>query len=113
MSKYFSKKTEVDGIVFDSKKEALRYEELRMLEKAGMISDLQLQVPFELIPGFRYNGQAIRAVKYIADFVYFDGGRTIVEDVKPSATYQTDVYKIKKKLLLYKYAEWIDFREVY
>ena len=109
MSKYFSKKTEVDGIVFDSKKEALRYKELRMLEKAGMISDLQLQVPFELIPGFRYNGQAIRAVKYIADFVYLDGGRTIVEDVKG---YKTDVYAIKKKLLLYKYAEWIDFREI-
>lgn len=109
MHKYHAKKTTVDGITFDSKKEALRYEELRMLEKAGMISDLRMQVPFELVPSFRYNGQAIRAVKYIADFVYLDGGRTIVEDVKG---YKTDVYAIKKKLLLYKYAEWIDFREI-
>lgn len=109
MHKYHAKKTTVDGITFASKKEAARYQELKILADAGMITDLRMQVGFELMPSFKYCGKTIRAIKYIADFVYIDGGRTIVEDVKG---YKTDLYQLKKKLLLYKYAEWIDFREV-
>lgn len=72
MSKYRAKKCQVDGIKFDSLKEARRYQELRLLERAGKIADLRLQVPFFLIPAQRdENGNVVeRAVKYIADFVY-------------------------------------------
>ena len=93
MSKYKNVKTTVDGIAFDSKKEAARYGELMLLAKAGAIQDPRLQVPFELIP--KQAGE--RAVRYIADFVYTENGKMIVEDVKGV---RTDVYKIKKKLML-------------
>lgn len=89
-----------DGMTFDSKKELLRYSELKLLEKNGMISGLERQVPFELIPKQVENGRVVeRAVKYIADFTYYENGKFVVEDVKSSAT-RTDVYKIKKKLML-------------
>lgn len=93
MSKYHNTKTTVNGIAFDSKKEAARYGELVWLAKAGAIQDLRLQVPFELIP--KQAGE--RAVRYIADFVYMENGKMVVEDVKGV---RTDVYKIKKKLML-------------
>lgn len=87
-------------MTFDSKKELLRYSELKLLEKNGMISGLERQVPFELIPKQVENGRVVeRAVKYIADFTYYENGKFVVEDVKSSAT-RTDVYKIKKKLML-------------
>lgn len=101
VSKYKNKKTVVDGITFDSKKEASRYLELKKLKDAGFIDDLELQVKFVLIP--KQEGE--RECSYIADFVYKDKqtGETIVEDVKPSPRYKTDVYKIKKKLMLFVY----------
>ena len=103
MNKYGNRKTEADGMLFDSQKEARRYQELRFLTRAGLISDLQLQVPFELIPAQKKNGKVIeRACKYVADFVYYDKQieETVVEDAKGC---RTDVYKIKKKLMLQKY----------
>lgn len=103
MSKYHSRKTEVDGIIFDSRKEASRYCELRLLLRAGDISDLQLQVPFELVPKCGKN----RAVKYIADFVYNEFGTQRVEDCKG---YRTKEYIIKKKLMLWRYG--IEIKEV-
>lgn len=96
MNKYRNKKVIVDGISFDSKKEAARYKELRMLERAGIILNLQLQVPFELIP--KQDGE--RACTYKADFVYEQNGKKVVEDTKGM---KTDVYKIKRKLMLYRY----------
>lgn len=101
-----------DGKVFDSRREAQRYMQLRILEMAGHITDLKMQVPFELIPA-QYETDAIgkrggivkgklieRAVVYRADFVYTDTstGETVVEDAKGM---KTDVYKIKKKLMLH------------
>ena len=89
MSKFGNKKTLIDGIWFDSKKEAKRYQDLVLMQKAKLIRNLMRQQPFELIEG----------VKYIADFTYFDdtkGGEFIIEDVKG---FKTDVYKIKKKLM--------------
>lgn len=91
--KYNNKKTEIDGIKFDSKKEANRYCELKLLEKAGVIKDLELQVKFELIPK---NGKE-RAVNYIADFVYTEAGKRVVEDCKGMRTKE---YIIKRKLML-------------
>ena len=93
MSKYKNVKTTIDGITFDSKKESARYAELKLLARSGLIQNLRLQVPFELIP----KQQGERAVKYIADFVYTEGDETVVEDVKGI---KTDVYRLKKKLML-------------
>ena len=97
-NKYHNKKVIVDNIKFDSKKEARRYNELKLLEKAGIIKNLQRQVKYELQPSFKYNGKTIRAINYIADFVYEKDGELIVEDVKGI---KTDIYKLKKKMLLY------------
>ncbi len=109
-SKYGAKKTVVDGITFDSKKEAARYGELKLLEKAGVIWKLELQPRFLLLPGFRYEGKAIRKIEYIADFRYVDKetGQEVVEDVKGA---KTEIYKIKKKLFLHKYGERYKFLE--
>lgn len=96
-SKYGAVKTEIDGIVFDSKHEASRYKELHLLERAGEITNLRLQVPFELIPKSKY-GMPIR---YIADFVYNDlNGSLIVEDAKGVKTL---VYKLKRRIMAEKY----------
>ncbi len=93
--KYNNKKTTVNKQTFDSKREARRFLQLKSLEKDGQIFDLQCQVKFELIP--KQDGE--RACNYIADFVYKNAeGRVFVEDAKG---HRTDVYKIKKKLMLY------------
>lgn len=101
-SKYKAKKTIVDGIRFDSQKEANRYLDLLVLEKAGLIQDLHRQVRFELQPSYKKKGKTIRAIYYIADFVYYDTfkGQKIVEDTKG---YRTEIYKLKKKIFEYKY----------
>ena len=103
MSKYNAKKVEVDGIIFDSKKEANRYIELKWLERGGVIDDLRLQVPFVLIDKSEYG----RAIKYIADFVYTEGEKEVVEDVKG---FKTDVYRLKKRMLAERYG--IEVREI-
>jgi hypothetical protein len=102
MSKYHSKKVVVDGITFDSKKEANRYCELKLLERAGKIKDLSLQHQFVLQPPFRKNGKSIREITYIADFVYFDleQMKNVVEDVKG---YKTKEYMLKRKMFEYKF----------
>ena len=116
MSKYRNTKITVDGITFDSKKEARRYSELKLLEKAGKISNLQRQVKFVLIPA-QYeafertgkNGQPLKQGKkcierecaYIADFVYRDADfKRVVEDTKGM---RTKDYIIKRKLMLHKF----------
>lgn len=84
-TKYNNKKVTVNGQVFDSKKEARRYKELLLLEKAGEIKDLRTQVKFKLIPAQRdeTTGEVIeRECSYKADFVYSEGDKTVVEDVK-------------------------------
>ena len=98
--KYKNKKTQVDMYVFDSVLEAKRYKQLALLERAGEIKNLKLQVPFLLQESFRKNGKTYRKIEYIADFVYEEKGQTIVEDTKGI---KTDVFKIKQKLFEYKY----------
>lgn len=99
MRKYNNRKVEVDGKTFDSMKEARRYQELRLLERAGKITELQTQVPFLLIPPQHdENGKLLeRCVIYRADFSYFENGKRVVEDTKGV---RTDVYKLKRKLML-------------
>ena len=101
-SKYKNEKTQVDMYVFDSAKEAQRYRELKLLEKAKQISNLELQPRFLLQDSFRKNGKTYRKIEYVADFKYIENGRLIVEDVKGL---QTDVFKIKHKLFEKKYPE--------
>lgn len=98
MSKYHNRKTIIDGIPFDSAKEGQRYLELKMLQRAGKIRDLSMQVEFELIP--KQAGE--RACKYKADFVYHmtDTGKMVVEDVKGKRTRE---YIIKRKLMLWRH----------
>lgn len=100
--KYHNKKTIVNGINFDSKKEAKRFNELKILEKANEITELRTQVKFELQPSFKKGGKTYRKIEYIVDFTYFDNklNKYRVEDAKG---YRTEVYKLKKKLFEYKY----------
>lgn len=91
-SKYHAKKTKIDGITFASKKEAERYLELKLLEQNKKIQDLQLQVKFPLFPKDDYGPE----IRYVADFVYYEDGHMVVEDVKG---FKTDVYKLKKRIL--------------
>lgn len=95
-SKYHNIRVETPEGKFDSKREAERFYELRLMERAGLIKGLARQVRYELIPKIG----SYRATYYYADFVYEQDGKTIVEDVKGI---KTEVYKLKKKLLLWRY----------
>lgn len=112
-NKYYAKKTMFNGIEFDSRKEARRYSELLLLQRAGAIRDLELQKKYVLIPAQyetyeRYgkkgqrlqDGQRLveKECAYLADFVYKEDGKTIVEDTKGV---KTKDYIIKRKLMLY------------
>lgn len=99
-SKYHARKTTVDGIVFDSRKEADRYIVLKGMEDDGLIEDLRRQVRYELVPAFDVDGRHYRPVYYVADFVYAKDGKEVVEDVKGM---RTDVYKLKSKLFARRY----------
>ncbi|NMB06854.1 MAG: DUF1064 domain-containing protein [Tissierellia bacterium] len=112
-SKYNNQKTIVDGIKFDSKKEAEYYCQLKLLKQAGKIKDYRLQPRYELQPAFKKNGKKYRAITYIADFAIINNdGTTEVVDVKSSKTFKTQVYRIKKKMFEYKYPE-LTIKEVY
>ena len=114
MSKYHSRKITIDGETFDSQKEYRRYRELLLLQRAGAITELKRQVEYVLIPAQRepdkvgvrggiIKGKTIeQKCSYIADFVYQENGKTVVEDVKgykQSTAYA--VFVIKRKLMLY------------
>ena len=95
-NKYGNKKTEINGIKFDSKKEAKRYTELIELEQQGSVMNLELQPRFTLIDKYvNGSGEKVRALTYIADFKYLTDKGVVIEDVKGM---KTDVYKIKKKM---------------
>lgn len=106
--KYGNKKVTVNGINFDSKREAFRYTILRARQDLGEISGLQLQVKFVLQDKFKKNGKTIREISYIADFVYIEDGKMIVEDSKG---FRTKDYILKKKMFEYRYRD-LTIREV-
>lgn len=114
-TKYGNKKYTLDGITFDSRKEARRYVELKAMQQAGIIQDLRLQVKFVLIPSQREESTEVyksgknkgkpklgkiieKECSYKADFVYLENGVLVVEDAKGM---RTEVYNIKRKLMLY------------
>lgn len=99
MAKYGNQKITRDGITFDSVREYTRYCELKLLERAGVITDLERQVKYELIPAQRMDGRLVeRAVTYVADFRYKEKGQTVVEDAKG---FRTKEYIIKRKMMLH------------
>lgn len=112
-SKYGSRKTVVDGISFDSKKEASRYRELLLLERTGKIGNLRRQVKYVLIPAQYENpdsptksgrGKCLeRECSYVADFVYdvLMEPDTPVEIVEDTKGFRTEAYKIKRKMMLF------------
>lgn len=107
-SKYHNKKCIYKGMKFDSIKERNYYIKLEYLEKAGEIMDLKRQVEFVLIETFKLDDNTYRKTKYIADFTYKDkNGKYHVVDTKGV---RTDVYKLKKKLMAWKYG--IEIEEV-
>lgn len=99
-SKYHARKTTVDGITFDSRKEADRYLVLKGMEEDGSIEGLRRQVRYELVPAFDVDGKHYRPVFYVADFVYVEDGKEVIEDVKGM---RTDVYRLKSKLFAQRY----------
>ena len=110
--KYGAKATVVDNIRFASKREAARYAELKLLEKAGEISNLELQPVYPLVVRDRvHHSEATTIGKYTADFRYREGpqGLLVVEDVKSSAT-KTTAYRLRKKFVEAQYG--IEIREV-
>jgi hypothetical protein len=106
--KYHNTKTVADGIKFDSKLEAERYAQLKILERAGIIRKLELQPSFDLLPSFKKNGKTWRKTVYKADFRYIlcEDDTIIIEDVKGSTAVITDVFRLKQKLFEYKYPEY-------
>jgi len=109
MSKYGAIKTEVNGIMFDSKAEARRYGQLIMLERAGIIAGLTRQMTFVLAPSVKFEGakKAKPALRYVADFIYSDSntGKIVVEDVKGVIT---PLFRVKQHLM--KHLHGIDIR---
>lgn len=113
-SKYGSRKVTIDGITFDSKKEAARYQELKLLERAGEISNLRRQVKYVLIPAQYEHPHSLtkagrgkcleRECSYVADFVYnvplLDGQNPWIPVVEDTKGFRTEAYKIKRKLML-------------
>lgn len=101
MSKYRNVKTVIDGISFDSKREAARWQELRLWVRAGGIADLNRQVPFVLAPSVVIGGRKRPALRYIADFTYIDNvsQEMVIEDVKGKIT---EGYRIKRHLMAVK-----------
>ena len=103
-NKFGAVATEVDGLRFDSKAEAKRWGHLQMMQRAGLISDLERQVKYRL----EVNGQLV--CSYIADFRYREGDRTVVEDVKSVITRKEPSYRIKAKLM--RAVHGVEIREV-
>lgn len=102
MSKYGNRKVTIDGFKFDSAREATRYTQLKILQQHGYIHSLEMQKSFDLIDTVKTNHETLRKTVYKCDFYYYDNERKewIVEDVKGCVT---DVYSLKKRLLLSKY----------
>lgn len=107
-NKYRNIKTTVGGVTFDSRKEYNRASELVLMERAHLISNLERQKRFELQPAFKNNkGEHVRAITYVADFVYEKNGQQYAEDVKSAITKKDATYILKKKMFMFKFPDII------
>ena len=102
MNKYRNRKVAVDGHVFDSVLESERYKQLKLLQRAGEIKNLRLQVPFLLQERFRKNNKSYQKIEYIADFVYEEKGQVVIEDTKGI---KTEAFRLKQKLFEKQYPD--------
>ncbi len=101
-SKYGNRKVTLDGITFDSQREANYYSKLKLLEKGKVIKDLELQKAYELQPSFKLGSKTYRKIEYRADFCY----KTTQDDklhVVDTKGFRTKEYMLKKKMMAYKY----------
>lgn len=109
-NKFNAKSRIIDGHKFPSLKEAKRYNELKLLEKAGKIKNLELQPKFEIIPKQKYRGKTLRKAEYTPDFKYLDidNNEWVIEEVKGMPTVD---YVLRKKLFILKYGDEYKFLE--
>lgn len=106
-NKYNAQKVALDGYTFDSQAEGNRYLILRDMLERGEIAALEIHPHFELQPAFiDRDGKRQRAITYIADFRYWKDGKVVVEDVKGGKATQTAVFRLKAKMLRYRYPEF-------
>jgi hypothetical protein len=98
--KYRNEKTVIGHVKFDSKKEARYYAELKMLEKAGVVTGLVLQPKFKICEKIVHNGKTLRTRYYNADFQFYENGKLVVVDVKSEITKKNPIYTLKKQLFL-------------
>ena len=112
--KYRNNKPFAYGREWDSEKEKNRYEELLLLEKSGLISELKLQFRFLIVDTVKGFGRTLCKRYYYADFAYKERGndKLVVEDVKSEGTKDNSVYRLKRQIVLDKYGDSIDFREI-
>lgn len=110
-NKFNAKSKVIDGHKFPSLKEAKRYKELKLLEKAGNIKNLELQPKFEIIPKQKYRGKTLRKAEYTPDFKYYDvdNNEWVIEEVKGMPTVD---YVLRKKLFILKYGNEYKFVEL-
>ena len=101
--KYKNTKVEYDGRTFDSKKEMYRYHDLKIMERAGEIKDLECQKVYVLIPSVKLSGRNKPPLRYSSDFSYVQtkDGKTIVEDVKGAYTAKLEAYRMRKHLMMF------------
>jgi hypothetical protein len=109
-NKYRNQPVTVDGVKFDSKKEYARWQQLKMLESAGKVSNLRRQVSFELAPAVTLHGRKKPALRYVADHAYEENGVMVYEDVKSEITRKDPVYRMKIHLLMSVHG--VEIREV-
>ena len=107
MSKYNAVKTKRDGYTFDSKAEARRYGELKLMHDLGHIHKLTVHPRYTLLDAFECKGIRYRSIVYEADFSYVENGVNVTEDVKGK---RTAVYALKEKLFLNRYGDQVDVR---
>ena len=109
MSKYRNVKTTIDNITFDSKREANRYCELKLLHQAGEIHKLVTHPRYVLLEPFTCKGVKYRGITYEGDFEYYENGQRVCEDVKGM---KTQVFRIKEKLFVNRYGDEVELRVV-
>lgn len=111
-NKFGARKTTVGEFTFDSQKEANRYLELKGMEERGEIRDLLLQCQINLMEGFTFQGEKVRAINYTCDFCYMEGRFTVIEDVKSEATARTEAFRLRWRLLQWHYRDVPDVKLV-
>jgi hypothetical protein len=109
MTKYHNTRVTLDGITFDSKAEARRYGELKLLHEAGEIHKLRTHPRYTLLDPFEVKGVKYRGIVYEGDFEYVENGLVVCEDVKGV---RTAVFSLKEKLFMDKYGDQIELRVV-